>query len=117
MVYRYKGDCPPGYKRDAKGNLVRKWNKIERGDPCPCKSGKKFRKCCRSINTLMEELKRQSDIQKEIERKGRETEEQARSLMEKDMKEALIGKAAEDVPDEVVDATNMYLTGGNNGTV
>ena len=33
-------------KKDFKKNIVRKKKKIGRNEPCPCGSGKKFKKCC-----------------------------------------------------------------------
>ena len=34
------------YKRTEEGALVRKREKVGRNDPCPCGSGKKYKKCC-----------------------------------------------------------------------
>jgi len=89
MVYRYEGGCPPGFERDAKGNLVRRWDKIQRGDPCPCNSGKKFRKCCRSVRTLIEEMDRQQQIRKVTEARARKTEADAKKLLQKDVAKTL----------------------------
>jgi hypothetical protein len=37
--------APAGYKFAGKGGLVRT-EKVGRNDPCPCGSGKKYKKCC-----------------------------------------------------------------------
>lgn len=39
---------PPGLRHDAEleGTFVRTGPKVGRNDPCPCGSGKKFKKCC-----------------------------------------------------------------------
>ncbi|OGX23349.1 MAG: hypothetical protein A3K54_00090 [Omnitrophica WOR_2 bacterium RBG_13_44_8] len=29
-----------------KAHLVRKYEKVQRNDPCPCGSGKKYKNCC-----------------------------------------------------------------------
>ncbi len=34
------------YKRTEEGAIVRKREKVGRNDPCPCGSGKKYKKCC-----------------------------------------------------------------------
>ena len=34
------------YKDQKNANTVRKEKKIGRNDPCPCGSGKKYKKCC-----------------------------------------------------------------------
>ncbi len=34
------------YKKQKLSNTVRNENKIGRNDPCPCGSGKKYKKCC-----------------------------------------------------------------------
>jgi uncharacterized protein YecA (UPF0149 family) len=31
---------------EAKGQLRKEEDKVGRNDPCPCGSGKKFKKCC-----------------------------------------------------------------------
>jgi protein translocase subunit secA len=31
---------------DSAGKTVRKGKKVGRNDPCPCGSGKKYKKCC-----------------------------------------------------------------------
>ncbi len=38
-------DVPPGYSMTERGDLQRT-EKIGRNDPCPCGSGKKYKKCC-----------------------------------------------------------------------
>lgn len=39
-------DAPAGYSHDGAGTLRREQPKVGRNDPCPCGSGKKFKKCC-----------------------------------------------------------------------
>ncbi len=36
----------PPYESDSGGTVVRNQPKVGRNDPCPCGSGKKFKKCC-----------------------------------------------------------------------
>lgn len=38
-------NVPQGYAESSSGNIVR-LEKVGRNDPCPCGSGKKFKKCC-----------------------------------------------------------------------
>lgn len=38
-------NVPQGYAESEAGNIV-KLNKVGRNDPCPCGSGKKYKKCC-----------------------------------------------------------------------
>jgi uncharacterized protein YchJ len=40
-----KVDQDSDYKELASGQIVSK-NKVGRNDPCPCGSGKKYKKCC-----------------------------------------------------------------------
>jgi uncharacterized protein YecA (UPF0149 family) len=39
------GSVPAGYAVAEKGNVIRT-DKVGRNDPCPCGSGKKYKKCC-----------------------------------------------------------------------
>lgn len=38
-------DAPAGYRHDGAGTLVREQPKTGRNDPCPCGSGRKYKKC------------------------------------------------------------------------
>ena len=38
--------CGHGHDHDHSHTFVRKDPKIGRNDPCPCGSGKKYKKCC-----------------------------------------------------------------------
>lgn len=38
-------DSPPGYIHDGSGTLMREAPKAGRNDPCPCGSGRKYKKC------------------------------------------------------------------------
>ena len=54
-IYKYGGDSQPlCYKCANRGceQIVRKEPKIGRNEPCPCGSGKKYKKCC--IKTILE---------------------------------------------------------------
>lgn len=123
LVYRYEGDCPPGYERDPKGNLVRKWSKIQRGDICPCKSGKKFRKCCRSAKTLLETLReqqREAEHVAKLEGLAKEMEAETKKLIEQDMmnqvsKVVQIGKSP--TPDEIVADLKEVARQANAGQI
>lgn len=42
---RQASDWPP-HDRHGSGTMVRNLPKVGRNDPCPCGSGKKFKKCC-----------------------------------------------------------------------
>ena len=42
------GAAPAGYSASPAGTVVRE-EKIGRNDPCPCGSGKKYKKCCGSV--------------------------------------------------------------------
>ncbi len=42
----YHPTAPTGYKETADGAFVRASVKVGRNDPCPCGSGKKYKKCC-----------------------------------------------------------------------
>ncbi len=42
----YHPTAPAGYKETDDGVFVRASEKVGRNDPCPCGSGKKYKKCC-----------------------------------------------------------------------
>ena len=42
-IYR---TAPPGWLKEEGGVPQRRAGKIGRNDPCPCGSGKKYKKCC-----------------------------------------------------------------------
>jgi uncharacterized protein YecA (UPF0149 family) len=39
-------ETPEGYEADSGGTVRRATERIKRNDPCPCGSGRKFKKCC-----------------------------------------------------------------------
>lgn len=55
------------FVNDIKDNLVN-YNKIGRNDPCPCGSGKKYKKCCLGKNGINVTLSYQKYIDKSLSR-------------------------------------------------
>ena len=39
-------EAPSGYSDDGRGSLRRDVPKVGRNEPCPCGSGKKYKRCC-----------------------------------------------------------------------
>jgi tetratricopeptide (TPR) repeat protein len=57
--------------------------KIGRNDPCPCNSGKKYKKCCLNLNNNGRRLEKLTDIDLEIEKAGRLSLEHDKECIEK----------------------------------
>lgn len=43
----------PGYYKHIKGGFVRMASKCQRNEPCPCGSGAKFKKCCKTEDNML----------------------------------------------------------------
>ena len=43
------GECYPGCTENCKESLSSSTNKVGRNNPCPCGSGKKYKKCCADV--------------------------------------------------------------------
>lgn len=48
--YRIKPEARRGYARFGPGTVF-VGKEIQRNEPCPCGSGKKFKKCCLNVDT------------------------------------------------------------------
>ena len=44
------GDAPKKGMKKVGSTIIRKDEKVGRNDPCPCGSGKKYKKCCGANN-------------------------------------------------------------------
>lgn len=60
---RTQTTMPPSMLFPATYTLIRSESKIGRNDSCPCGSGKKYKKCCLSKDTLVQRATSDSFIQ------------------------------------------------------
>ena len=62
--YVNKKGHPPEYKfaNDTSKTVVREFD-VERNDPCPCASGVKFKKCCKTLPQLAQTFQQMKEAE------------------------------------------------------